>query len=521
MNQRIFYFTLTALMSVVTGWQVSSGQNLNPDSREIVKVDQPNIIFFALDDMNTMINPLGYNQAKTPNLDRLASQGMTFTNAHAPSPFCAPSRTAIWTGLQASTTGCYSTEVFHYDFPEITTLQMSLKEKGYNTYGSGKLYHHREGYLDLRDWDEYFSRNDNIKNGGYRTGYDQEDLPLPDPYPYSPYYRKTDKKIDGGKFMEWGPIPMEKVPSMMDNQRTEFIANIVKKSHKKPFFAALGLYVPHFPNYVPQNYWDMYDEDEIIIQEIKKDDFEDLPEPIRTQMRNRFKIYQTLEELGALKEATKGYLAAVSYADGLLGEVLDALESGPNKDNTIIVLWSDHGYHLGQKGNWGKHTSWKETSRVPLIWSGNGLPKNVKVDATVGLIDLYPTLIDVCGLKKPHEMDGESLIEILKNPETAKDRSLLIPSHEMGGYAVVNQEWRYIQYPNGSEELYDLKSDPNEYTNLATEPAYNKMKDQLKEVAPDNFRKPATSREKLELVLDGGGKFHWESKDGSKPQGSL
>jgi len=153
--------------------------------------EQPNIVMFVMDDLNDWVTPLGYYQAKTPNLDRLAKSGVTFKNAHAPGVFCAPSRTAILTGMHASTTGCYSNEVFYYDHPDLVTLQMAFKQAGYNTYGAGKIYHHRSGYLDLRGWDEYFTRSQEVKDMAYEmNSYHMTDVPLPDPYPYSPYYRK-------------------------------------------------------------------------------------------------------------------------------------------------------------------------------------------------------------------------------------------------------------------------------------------------------------------------------------------
>ncbi len=485
--------------------------------------ERPNVIFFSVDDMNTMIGPHGHKQALTPNLDRLAARGVTFTNAHAPASFCAPSRTAIWTGLQASTTGCYSTEVYHYDFPDIVPLQLILKNGGYDCYGSGKLFHHREGYLDKRGWKAYFGRNQEVIDGGYNTGYHGEDLPLPSPYPYSSYFKSGVNKINGGRFMEWGPIPNDKAAEMMDNQRSDYICEIIKKKHDKPFFAALGLYCPHYPNYVPQKYWDMYDIEKIQVPEIKEDDLEDLPMPIKEHMRSRQKrMYSYLKSIGAYKESIKGYLAAITYADAMLGQVLDALEEGPNKDNTIVILWSDQGYHLGEKGYWGKHTSWRETTTVPFIFAGAQLPKNVKIDETVGLIDLYPTLVELCGLPNPERLDGESLASVVSDPSRAVERTLFIPAAKRGGYAVVNKDWRYIHYGNGTEELYDLSKDPCEYDNLAKKDGYEEVINDLKKAAPSSFRKPATSKNKLKLVLEGDGEFHWVGKSPkTKPQATL
>jgi arylsulfatase A-like enzyme len=482
--------------------------------------DRPNIIFFSVDDMNDFVNPLGYHQAITPNLDRLASMGVNFTNAHAPAAFCAPSRTAIWTGLQSTTTGCYNTEVYFYDYPKLVPMHESFKEAGYNTYGAGKLFHHRAGFVDLDGWDEFYYRNEEIRDVGFETGYYGDDQPKPTPYPYSPYNRREGVKITGGKFMEYGPIAKEDVPEMMGVKRTKWVCDLLKKKHNNPFFLALGLYTPHFPNYAPQKYFDMYDLDKLKVPEIFANDLDDIPEPMKKQMTHRSKIQKTLEELGGTKEALRGYLASVSYADGLLGEVLDGLDESAYKDNTIVVLWSDQGYHLGEKGNWGKHTLWSETSRVPFIIAGKNIPKNKQVKSTVGLIDIYPTLTELCGLPTQHKMDGVSLKPLLMEVESKKDdKNLFIPYHKIGGYSVINSNYRYIYYKEGGEEFYNINEDYNEYHNLINDEKNRVIINQMKKAVPKNFRKPATSKNAIEIKFHGDGKFHWVGKKPStKPQ---
>jgi arylsulfatase A-like enzyme len=226
---------------------------------------------------------------------------------------------------------------------------------------------------------------------------------------------------------------------------------------------------------------------------------------------------KTLEEIGAVEEAVMGYLAAVSYADGMLGRLLDALESSEYKDNTVVIVWSDQGYHHGEKGQWGKHTLWKETSHVPLIFAGTNLPKGETVDATVGLIDLYPTLIELCELPEQHKMDGESLLSSIMKPSSAKDKMVFVPSHERGSYAVINSGWRYIYYHDGTEELYNLEEDPNEWYNLAEDEKYQGIKEKMKKAAPTTFREAATSSKDLKLVIEGDS-FYWEGKNGILPQ---
>ncbi len=519
--QALFILGLFLLFSFSCTPSKNKNQSKNKD---LVAVKQsavkPNIIFFAVDDMNDFVNPLGYKQAITPNLDRLANMGVTFTNAHAPSSYCAPSRTAIWTGLQSTTTGCYRDELYNYDYPDLVPLHEAFKQAGYSTYGAGKLNHHKEGHVDLDGWDEFFARNENIRKEGFPTGYHGDDLPRPTTVPNSPYYTKTGrKKIIGGGFLEWGAIPNEDTDKMMGVQRTKWICDLLKQKHEKPFFMGLGLYTPHYPNYAPQKYFDLYDLDKIKLPEIPEDDLDDLPEDIRKKQINRSHYRKTLEETGTYKEAVRAYLAAVSYADDLLGDVLDALEASAYKDNTIVIFWSDQGYHLGEKGDWGKHTLWSETSRVPLFIAGSTIPKNKRVESTTGLIDLYPTLIELCNLPKQHKMDGKSLVPELMN-DSYEDRDLFIPYHERGSYAIVNDNYRYIYYKSGGEEFYNTKEDHNEWNNLVSDENYNSIIDEMKNVVPNKFRKPATPKKSLNLIFEENG-YHWESKNGGKPQMTL
>jgi arylsulfatase A-like enzyme len=474
--------------------------------------NQPNVIFFAVDDLNDWITPLGYNQARTPNLDRLADMGVSFSYAHAPGVFSAPSRTAIMTGLNASTTGCYGEDPFQFDHPDLVTMQMAFKQGGYSTYGAGKIYHHRGGFVDLRGWDEYFSRSQEMKDMGWEmNGYHMNDVPLPTPYPYSPYYTQTGRAGGSALHLEWGPIPDEQEDDMVDAMRTNWACDILKKKHDEPFFLALGLYSPHYPNYAPQKYFDMYNRDSIQLPAYKADDLDDLPENIRKSMANRSKQHNELEELGALNDAVVGYLASISFADAMLGRVLDALEASPYKDNTIIVFWSDQGFHHGEKMHWGKHTLWERTSHVPFIWAGKGIPKNKKIHTSVSLLDMYPTFIELCSLPEVKNLEGVSLVPALKKPARSEDRNLFLPSNERGSYAVINTNWRYISYLDGGEELYSVKEDPNEWCNLAGEEKYRSIIQDLKKSAPKEFAPGVTPKNELKLVVEGDS-FHWEKK---------
>jgi arylsulfatase A-like enzyme len=271
------------------------------------------------------------------------------------------------------------------------------------------------------------------------------------------------------------------------------------------------MYSPHFPNYAPQKYFDLYDPEKIELPPYKAEDLDDLPDRIRKNMTNRSSQHKELEGYGALKEAVRGYLACVSFADAMLGRVLDALDASPYKDNTIIVFWSDQGFHHGEKMHWGKHTLWQRTSHVPFVWAGKGIPENKKVATTVSLIDLYPTFIDLCGLPRTKNLEGTSLVSVLKNPSSATDRNVFLPSNERGSYAVINTNWRYISYFDGGEELYNIKEDPNEWHNLAGEPKYKPVEMEMKKSAPSSFAPSVTPKNQLKLIIEGN-TWHWEKK---------
>lgn len=480
-------------------------------SLSILSAQQPNVIFFAVDDMNDWISPMGSNMAQTPNLDRLAKMGVTFTNAHTAGVYCAPSRTAIFTGRYPTSSGCYHNQVYMIEHPEYLPLQAAFRNAGYNTYGAGKLYHHPKGLIDQRGWTEFFIRSQAQKENGWGMDTWDHGAPKPDPLPHGKF-NQANPKWKGKPFLEVGPIPNEQEEEIVDTVRTNWICDIISKKHDKPFFAALGLYAPHYPNYAPQRFFDMYPLDSLKIPELKEDDINDLPADRQQYLINRKKaIYDQLIELGGLEEAYQAYLACITYADSNLGRVLDALESSPNKDNTIIVFWSDHGYTLGEKGHWGKHTLWQRTSNVPFLWAGPGIATGKQTNYTATLIDMYPTLLDLCGLEPDSGHDGESLKPVLKQPQTGKNRAVWLAYDEPGSVAVMDQNWHYIQYKDGSEELYDVRGDPNQWHNLAGNTEYNSIMKQMKESGPHNFAPAGTLTQKHKLVIEGES-YRWELK---------
>ena len=470
----------------------------------------PNVIFFAVDDLCDWVGAMGHTQAKTPNMDALAKRGVSFNNAHCPGVFCAPSRSAIFTGQFASTTGCYRTEIYYHNHPELRPLQVSFAKAGYATYGAGKLFHHSAGYIDHRGWTKFFLRNEAAKREGWPLDSWGKDTPLPDPFPNSIYNRG--RQITGGMFLEWAAIPNEREKAMADTKRVNWACDVLKQKHDKPFFLAVGLYAPHFPNYVPKKYFDLYDAEKIKAPVYKEDDLDDLPPLVKRRKINRKRQHHDrLVELGAIEQAIHGYLASVSYADAMLGRVMKALRQSPYADNTVVVLWSDHGFHHGEKGDWGKHTLWERTSNVPFIWSGPGVASGKTIDATVSLIDMYPTFVEMCNLPAVEGLEGASLNDMLRTPSKATDRNVFLPYLDPGGYAIINQKWRYIHYSDGTEELYDVEGDPHEWHNLAGDVKLAAVKQKLKASAPKSFAPVGISRNRLKLINEGE-TYRWELK---------
>ena len=462
--------------------------NLMADERK-----KPNVLFISLDDMNDWISSLGGYSGKvyTPNLERLGRKGVTFTNAHSSSTSCNPSRTAILTGLRPSTTGIYNNgQWWRPALPGVVTIPEYLRKNGYRVQGGGKVFHHTLGNNPLEIWDDYFpqvqdsSWHYNYPVPGQHVGKDESQWPEGFP---------LNGLDDPSNEFDWGPFDKPDL-EMGDGQMVQWAIDFLRKEHGKPFFLATGIYRPHMPWYAPRKYFDLYPLDEIELPEIKEDDLDDVPPVGRKLAKAKHEDYQLIKRLGKHKETVQAYLASISFADALVGHLLDSLEKSPYRDNTIIMAWSDHGWHLGEKSTWHKKTLWERASHVPFFIAAPGITRPGSIcDRTVNLIDIYPTLIDLCGLKEKHELDGISLNPLLKNPKAKWDRPS-VTTYQYGNHAVQDERWRYIHYNDGTEELYDHQNDPHEWTNLARDPKYNSIKERLAKWLPKSDAPPALKK---------------------------
>jgi arylsulfatase A-like enzyme len=426
---------------------------------------KPNVLFISIDDLNDWIGCLGgHPDTKTPNLDLLAKRGILFTNAFCSAPSCNPSRVSLLTGIRPSTSGVYFNKQpwrdSHVLYDKVT-LPQHFRENGYTVMGSGKIFH--GAYPDPPSWDEYWPSKE--------TTYPAD--PKPENRPLNGF-------PDISNF-DWGPMDVAN-EDMGDWQVTDWVIEQLNQVHDKPFFLGCGIYKPHLSWYVPPEYFDRFPLESITLPEVNPDDQNDIPEA-GIKMAN--KLHEKVLLYNQWKQAVQGYLACISFADDCIGRVIDALDSSEYKDNTIIVLWSDHGWHLGEKLHWKKFALWEEATHNVLMFVAPGvLPEDQKCHEPVSLLDIYPTLIDLCDLTPREGLEGSSLLPLLQNPAMEWDRPILT-THGYKNHTLRTKRWRYIQYADGSEELYDHNSDPLEWTNLAANETYTEIKANLSQSLPE------------------------------------
>jgi arylsulfatase A-like enzyme len=433
---------------------------------------KPNILFIAIDDMRDWVRYLGYEQVKTPNLDRLSQRGVTFTHAYCASPVCNPSRTALMSGQRSSTTGVYSNSIdWRQHVTTLPTLNEHFRANGYSVYGAGKIYH--GSYPRDKDWDEYF----------HDGRADADDVDAPAKGKGKKKGKVTsDATSDGVGGIKFKPLNCED-SDMADYATVSYTLKQLGRTHDKPLFMACGLHKPHMPWDVPQKYYDMYPLDKIQLPKVLETDLDDIP-PAGVRMAKPEGDHAAILASGRWKEAVQGYLAAITFSDAMIGRLLDGFDKSQYKDNTVIMLWSDHGWHLGEKQHWRKFTLWEEAARAPFLMVVPGMTKAGGVcDRTIDYMSIYPTLCDLAGIPTPKHVEGPSIKKLLQDPKAAWDRPALT-THGYQNHGVRSEAYRYIRYADGSEELYDEKADPHEWKNLAADSNYAAVKKDLAQWLP-------------------------------------
>jgi arylsulfatase A-like enzyme len=464
--------------------------------------DRPNILFIASDDLNDWIGVLkGHPQVKTPNIDRLAARGTLFTNAHTQAPLCNPSRVSIMTGLRPSTTGIYGLAPRHRQIgatEQVVTLPQYFAAHGYQTMSTGKIFHGgitpKEREVEFQKWGP---------DGGHK------------PMPEKKLVQKPLDMVDH-PLIDWGVFPQQDDSEMDDYQVASWAVEQIEQwgaggRQEDPFFLAVGFNKPHVPLYATQKWFDLYPEEEIILPPAPKGDREDVPD---------FAWYlhwflpeprlSWIIENNEWRSKVRSYLATISFMDAQVGRVLDALEAQGLDDNTIVVFWSDHGYHLGGKDISGKNSLWEQSTRVPLIFAGPGVSPGASSSQPAELLDMYPTLVELAGLPKKGGLEGLSLLPQLRHGNSPRERPA-ITTHNPGNHSVRSERWRYIRYADGSEELYDHLRDPYEWSNLAGHPDYSMVIDELASWLPSD-EAPLAPGSQHRVLEEVNGKWFWEGE---------
>ncbi len=424
-----------------------------------------NVVMIIVDDLNDWVGAMGgHPDTKTPNMDRLVAQGMLFTNAHATAAICGPSRASVMTGLRPSTSGIYE-QLRDEDIQQaspatenITFLTKYFAQHGYKTMGVGKIFH--EGAPD-GSFEEYGGR---IKGFG--------------PYPEKEFVWVSDRTNT-----DWGVYP-ERDEDMIDYTSAMWAIDKLEQEHDKPFFLTVGFIRPHAPWYAPQKWFDLHPADQLTMPPYLPADQDDIPQISRDL--HEMPMMPTTEwaiESGEWPNIVQAYLASVSFVDHYIGEVLKTLENSSYANNTIVVLWGDHGYHIGEKNRFAKHSLWEETSRVPLMIKSPGGVKGQVNNTAVSLLDLYPTLVDLAELPSNTANEGKSLKSLLEGSDTGPGH-VAITTYGYNNHAIRDDRYRYIRFADGSEELYDHSNDPDEWENLAGDVGYDEIKRGLKQHLP-------------------------------------
>jgi len=337
---------------------------------------------------------------------------------------------------------------------DAVTLPQYFMANGYKALGSGEIYHGR--FPDPPSWQEYWPSQKKNK----------PDDPMPPNRPLN--------GIPKTGHFDWGPVDVSK-NEMGDWKVADWVIGQLEKKHNKPFFLACGFFRPHLPWFVPKEYFDMHPLEKIILPHVNDHDLDDIPSA-GVRMAKPNGDHAKVLKYHQWRKAVQAYLASISFVDEMLGRVIDALDKSEYKENTIIVLWSDHGWHLGEKLHLRKFVLWEEATHNLLMIAAPGVTKpHGRCPWPVSLLDIYPTLVDICGLEPKKELMGNSLLPVLKDPQLKCNKSVLT-TYGRNNHTIRSRRWRYIRYADGSEELYDRKNDALEWKNLANRPKYAKVK---------------------------------------------
>lgn len=441
-----------------------------------------NVLFIAVDDLRPELGCYGAPAVLTPNIDRLAETGLLFNRAYCQQAFCSPSRASLLTGRRPDTTRVYDlTTDFRAALPDVATLPQYFDRHGYHSQGMGKIFHNKQD--DAASWSvpHWDAQTENPIYGpeGRRAARQRRMNARAQGKPW--------RWEDGVKGPAWEApdVPDNALP---DGITTDRAIAVLGEMRERPFFLAVGYHKPHLPFVAPKKYWDLYSESEFELAD-NSGLGKDVPLAAMNDWETELRGYIGIPEEGTIQEAAarklvQGYHAAVSYVDAQVGRLLDALDRLGLRENTIVLLWGDHGWHFGDHGLWGKNTNFENATRVPMIVSVPGRAAGVKTDALVELVDIYPTLVELCGLPEPAGLEGVSFGPLLDDPGRPWKKAVFsqqpreIPDKGAGmGRTIRTARYRYTEWvvPNTDyyeRELYDYDKDPSEMENLVAKPEY-------------------------------------------------
>ena len=416
---------------------------------------RPDVLMIVVDDLNDWITLLD-EQAPivTPNLKRLADRGMLFTRAYCMSPACNPSRVATLTGLRPSSSGVYGNRAnWRAALPTRPTIMQRFRQAGYRVEGAGKVFHHHLG-------------------GAFHDADSFDDFQPMRPQRY-PRIKLNQAPEYGSRNTDWGAWPKNEHETIDAHTVDYCVKALMRPPAEMPRFLVCGIFKPHSPFFAPAEFHRAYPK--ILLPERRIDDWNDLPSGALALLQQKQWFWKGMMKVadshpGAYADFVRAYAACASFADSQIGKVLDALDASPRRDETIIVLWSDHGFHLGEKDHIEKFALWEKSNHIPFIMVAPGVSRpGTRCDEPVDLSVLYPTLLELAGLEADGLCDGESIVSLFDEGGAKRERAALM-TYQRGNHAVRSRHWRYIRYADGSEELYDHREDPGEWRNLAEEP---------------------------------------------------
>lgn len=433
---------------------------------------QLNVLLIVIDDLNDYPQVLSdYPGLKTPNLTKFSQTALTFKHAYCAAPVCNPSRSAFLSGMAPYNTGVYDNNYPIESSPAILKsefLPEHFKKNGYTTFTRGKIFHTVPG-------EERFEAMWDINEGKGNYG----------PYPVTSNFPDSLRMAKGFDYTPWeGPES-----DHPDNLTAVVTIEQLQKDYDKPFFMTCGFYKPHNPWTAPKRFFDMYPLGSLQMPPILESDWDDLPEIAKRWAAGPTDYYKNLKETGQLAQVVRSYLACISFLDYNFGRVIDALEQSKYRDNTIVVVVADNGFHMGEKKHFTKYALWEKTTHILSMWRVPGMTKpNTICQRPINLLDIYPTLNELCGLGAPvQDLDGHDIVPLLKNPDSDW-KYPSVTTYLKDNYAVRDERYRYIQYNDGSCELYDHLTDENEYINLmnSNPDKYKDVIKKLKNCIPDH-----------------------------------